>query len=69
MSTLVVELPEEHVQVLARVAHERGTSIDTVVAELVETIVVHDDFDAAYDVTQDPLFTIKAHESEAPADL
>jgi hypothetical protein len=43
MSTLVVELPEEHVQVLARVAHEHGTSIDTVVAELVETIVVHVD--------------------------
>lgn len=69
MSTLVLELPEKHVQVLERVAHERGTSINEIVVELVDTIFVQDDPDAPYDVTHDPLFTIKAHDSGAPADL
>jgi predicted methyltransferase len=69
MSTLVLELPDKHIQVLERVAHERGTSVDEIVAELVDTIAAHEHLDTTYDVTRDPLYTIKAHESSAPADL
>jgi hypothetical protein len=69
MSTLVLELPDKYVHVLERVASERGTSINDIVAELVDTIVLDDDLDPTYDVTHDPLFSIKAHASDAPADL
>jgi hypothetical protein len=69
MSTLVLELPDKHIHVLERAAEERGISIDKLIVELVDTIAVHDEFDSTYDVTQDSLYTIQAHDSSAPADL
>ncbi len=69
MSTLVLDLPEKHIDALERAAQERGTSISEIVAELVDTLTVHTTIDAAYDVTRDPLYTIQAHDSPAPVDL
>lgn len=69
MSTLVLELPDKHIQVLERAAQERGSSINQIVAELVDSITVEDHVDAAYDVTSDSLYLIQAHDSAAPPDL
>ncbi len=69
MSMLVLDLQEKYIQTLERAAHDRGTSINEVVAALVDTITVQDNFDASYDVTSDPLYTMQAHNSAAPADL
>jgi hypothetical protein len=69
MSTLVLDLPEKHIDALERAAHERGTSINEIVAELVDMLTVLKPVDATYDVTRDPLYTIQAHDSPAPADL
>ncbi len=69
MSTLIVELPDKHIQLLKRAAEERGTSIDQIIAELVDTMAIPGELDTTYDVTSDPLYTIQAHDSQAPADL
>ena len=69
MSTLVLDLPEKHIDALERAAQERGTSVNQIVAELVDTLTLPTTTDAAYDVTRDPLYTIHAHDSPAPADL
>ncbi len=67
MSTLILELPDEHIQVLQQLAHQRGTSIDMVVAELINSIAVQGNRTGTVD--EDPIYNIKAHESEAPIDL
>jgi hypothetical protein len=66
MSTLILELPDEHIQVLQQLAHQRGTSIDMVVADLINSITVHGNRTATVD--DDPIYNIKAHEPEAPTD-
>jgi len=66
---LVLDLQEKHIQTLERAAHDRGRSINEVVAALVDTITVQENFDASYDVTSDPLYTIQARDAVAPADL
>ena len=69
MSTLVLDLPEKHIHALERAAYERGTSINEIVAELVDTIPMQADLDVSYDVTRDPIYAMQAHDSEAPSDL
>lgn len=69
MSTLMLDLPEKYIHALEHAARERGTSINTIVAELVATIAVQAPVDEEYDVAGDPLYTIQAHDSLAPSDL
>ena len=65
MSTLTLELSDAQMQTLERLAHRRGMSIDALVREVLADLTVQSDDD----ITHDPLYTIKAHETEAPADL
>jgi hypothetical protein len=65
MSTLILELSDAQIQKLERLAQQRGTSIDALVREVLDDLATQSD----YDITQDPLYNIKAHETEAPADL
>jgi len=65
MSTLILELSDAQIQKLERLAQQRGTSIDALVREILDDLSAQSE----YDITQDPLYNIKAHETEAPADL
>ena len=65
MRTLIVELSDTQIQKLERLAQQRGTSIDTLVREVLDDLAAQ----SGYDITQDSLYTIKAHETGAPADL
>lgn len=65
MSTLILELSNAQIQKLERLAQQRGTSIDALVREVLDDLAAQSE----YDITHDPLYTIKAHETEAPADL
>ena len=66
MRTLVLELADEQVQSLEREAQRRGKSINEVAAELLSSLAIAGE---SYDVTQDPIYNIKSHETEAPSDL
>jgi hypothetical protein len=66
MRTVVLELPDDQVQKLEREAQRRGKSISDFVGELLSGISADGDTD---DVTQDPIYNIKAHDTEAPSDL
>ncbi|HEY0733419.1 MAG TPA: hypothetical protein VGD69_00810 [Herpetosiphonaceae bacterium] len=68
MSTIVLELPDKHIQILERAAQERDVSIDQIVTELVDTIVTQEQAPSTYDVTQDSLYLIRAHDSTTSAD-
>ena len=65
MSTLILELSDAQIQKLERLAQQRGTSIDALVREVLDDLAAQSD----YDIIQDPLYNITAHETEAPADL
>jgi hypothetical protein len=65
MSTLILELSDAQIQKLERLAQQRGTSVDALVREVIEDLAAQSD----YDITQDSLYNIKAHETAAPADL
>jgi len=65
MSTLILELSDAQIQKLERLAQQRGMSIDALVREVLDDLAAQSE----YDITQDPLYNIKAHETEAPADL
>jgi hypothetical protein len=65
MSTLILELSDAQIQKLERLAQQRGTSINALVREILDDLSAQSE----YDITQDPLYNIKAHETEAPADL
>ena len=65
MSTLILELSDTQLHKLERLAQQRGTSIDALVREVLDDLAAQ----SAYDITQDPLYTIKAHGTGAPADL
>lgn len=67
MGTLVLDLPEKHIHTLERAAHERGTSINMIVAEFVDTITVEAPVDESYNVTGDSLYMLQAHESADPS--
>jgi hypothetical protein len=65
MRTLILELSDTQLHTLERLAQQRGTSIDALVRAVLDDLAAQSD----YDITQDPLYTIKAHETGAPADL
>jgi hypothetical protein len=65
MSTLTLELSDTQFQKLERLAQQRGTSLDALVREVLDDLAAQSD----YDITQDSLYNIKAHETGAPADL
>jgi hypothetical protein len=78
MGTLTLELSDEQLQKLERFAQKRGTSIQALMISMindfaaqieVEADVDVDEIDDNYDVTQDPIYNIKSHETGAPADL
>ncbi len=66
MRTLVLELADEQAQALEREAQRRGQSISEVAGELLSSLPMSGE---GYDVTQDPIYNIKSHETEAPSDL
>jgi hypothetical protein len=65
MSTLIVELSDTQLHKLERLAQQRGTSIDVLVRAALDNLAAQSE----YDITHDPLYTITAHETGAPADL
>jgi predicted transcriptional regulator len=65
MSTLTLELSDTQFQKLERLAQQRRTSLDALVREVLDDLAAQSD----YDITQDSLYNIKAHETGAPADL
>lgn len=65
MSTLIVELSDTQLHKLERLAQQRGTSLDALVRAVLDDLATQSDSD----ITHDPLYTIKAHETGAPADL
>ena len=65
MSTLIVELSDTQLHTLKRLAQQRGTNIDALVRAVLDNLAAQSE----YDITHDPLYTIKAHETGAPADL
>ena len=69
MSVLTINLPDNQVQSLQRIAREGGVSVDALVTELVETMTTHAHANAPGDVTDNSLFNIRAYDSEAPANL
>lgn len=66
MRTLILELPDEKVEVLEREARRCGKSVDEVVAELVGNLAAQDE---DYDVTQDPIYNIKPSGESGLGDL
>jgi hypothetical protein len=69
MSTVTLELSEIQLQALKRLAVQRGTSIHTVMLTLIDELTKQPEPPETYDITEDPLYNIVAHETEAPADL
>lgn len=69
MSTLILELSDVQLHKLERLAQQRGTSIDVLVREVLDDLAAQSEVDDHYDITQDSLYNIKAHETGAPADL
>jgi hypothetical protein len=65
MSTLILKLSDAQLHKLERLAQQRGISIDALVHEILDGLAAQSD----YDIPQDPLYNIKAHETGAPADL
>ena len=65
MSTLILELSDTQLHKLERLAQQRGLSLDALVREVLDDLAARSE----YDITHDPLYNIKAHETEAPADL
>ncbi len=65
MSTLILELSDTQLHKLERLAQQRGTSINALVREVLDDLTAQSEDD----ITHDSLYNIKAHETEAPADL
>jgi hypothetical protein len=65
MSALILELSDVQLHKLERLAQQRGTSIDALVREVLDDLAAQSE----YDITQDRLYNIKAHETGAPSDL
>lgn len=66
MRTLILELPDEKVEVLERTARWRCKSVNEVVTDLVSNLATDDD---GYDVTQDPIYNIKPSGTSGVGDL
>jgi hypothetical protein len=69
MSTLILELSDVQLQKLERLAQQRGTSMDAMIRAVLEALTAQSETPDHYDITQDSLYNIKAHETGAPADL
>jgi hypothetical protein len=69
MGTLTLELPDEHLRKLEHLAQKRGTSIQALMIAMINDFTAQSEGDDVYDVTQDPMYSIKSHETGAPADL
>ena len=69
MSTLILELSDAQLQKLERLAQQRGTSIDALIRAVLDTLAAQSESHDHYDMTQDALYNIRAHETGAPADL
>jgi hypothetical protein len=80
MGTLTLEFSDKQLQQLEHLAQKRGTSIQALMiamindcAALIEVEagvdVVVNEIDDDYDVTQEPIYNIKSHDTGAPADL
>lgn len=67
MTTLVLDLPEPQVQSLKQIAFERGTTVNELLLNVVSDLLR--DASNRDDVSKDPIFNIKAHETNAPTDL
>ena len=65
MSTLILELSDTQLHKLERLAQQRGMSLDALVREVLDDLAAQSE----YDITHDPLYNTKAHETGAPADL
>jgi hypothetical protein len=69
MSTLTLELSDEQLRKLEHLAQKRGTSIQALMIAMIDVFAAQSEENDAYDVTQDPIYNIKSHDTGAPADL
>jgi len=69
VSTLILELSDAQLQKLERLAQQRGTSIDAMIRAVLDDLAAQSESHDHYDMTQDSLYNIRAHETGAPADL
>ena len=69
MSTLTLELSDAQFHTLERLAQQRGTSIHALMLAIINDFTTQSETHEASDVTQDPLYNIKSHDTGAPADL
>jgi hypothetical protein len=68
MSTIVLELPDEQLEALERVADAQGASVNDVILDLIATLVTRPGTEHE-DIVSDPIYNIRSHESAAPPDL
>jgi hypothetical protein len=68
MSTLTLELSDEQLRKLEHLAQKRGTSIQAFMIAMIDDFA-ESEGNEVYDVTQDPIYNIKSHDTGAPADL
>ena len=69
MSTLTLELSDAQLHTLERLAQQRGTSIHAMMLAIINDFTTQSELHEVYDVTHDPLYNIKSHDTGAPADL
>ncbi|MGA1869374.1 MAG: hypothetical protein ACMUJM_12615 [bacterium] len=67
MTKLTIKLKENDYQRLKKVAESAGKSIQVFIYEKI--IQLTDSKVEAFDITQDPVFTMEGYDSEAPEDL
>lgn len=65
MSILTLNLSDTQLHQLERLVHQRGTSLEALVRQVLEDFTVQSDAS----IENDPLFQMQAHETTAPADL
>jgi len=69
MNTVILNIPDEQMQKLEYFAQRHGMNISTAIKELISYIPAHNKPDNSYDITKDPVYNIKSHETDAPPDL
>jgi hypothetical protein len=69
VGTLTIELSDAQLRKLEHLAQKRGTSIQALMIAMINDFAAQSEGDDVYDVTQDPIYNIKSHETGAPADL
>jgi hypothetical protein len=66
MGTLTLELSDAQLRKLEHLAQKRGISIQALMIAMINDFTAQSEGEDVYDVTQDPIYSIKSHETGAP---